>query len=65
MIKVQSTVYPFGYDKNGASNRNTNRFAKGFNKWADNLKNQVNDLSSVGQVQLNEAKNLIAVTVNK
>ena len=63
MLRVQSTVYPFGYDRNGSRNRNTSRFAKGFNKWADHVQELVNDLSGVGQVQLNEAKKLIEVTV--
>jgi len=64
-IRVKSTAYPFDYDKNGSRDRNTTRFAKGFNKWSDHLREQVNDYSGVGQTQLSEAKKLIAVTVNK
>lgn len=31
-MKIRSTVYPIGYDKNGASRRDA-RFLMGFNDW--------------------------------
>jgi hypothetical protein len=64
-IKVKSTAYPFGYDKNGAGNRNTKRFTKGFNEWADDLREALMPENQVMEVRLNEAKRLLGITVNK
>jgi hypothetical protein len=60
-IKVQSTVYPFGYDKNGAGNRNTRRFTKGFNNWASDLREALLPENEIMEVRLNEAKRLLKI----
>jgi len=60
-IKVQSTVYPFGYDYNGARNRNTRRFTKGFNNWANDLREALLPENEIMEVRLNEAKRLLKI----
>jgi hypothetical protein len=61
--KIQSTCYPFGYDKNGASDRHDKRFAKGFNKWAAYIReaNLLNASQSGMNITLEKAKNLIGL----
>lgn len=60
-IKVQSTVYPFGYDKNGSNNRNTSSFTNGFNEWADNLREGLLTENQIMENRLKEAEELIGI----
>jgi len=33
-LRIAKTAYPFGYDKNIISNRNTTKFTTNYNNWA-------------------------------
>lgn len=56
---IQRTVFPFGYDKNGAADRNSKDFAPGFNKWAQEIKSANHIDNSIMDARLDEAKRLI------
>ena len=60
-IKVKSTAYPVEYDKNGVSNRNTRRFTKGFNEWANDLRESLLPENQVMEIRLKEAKTLLKI----
>lgn len=66
MIKhrsIQKTVYPFGYDKNGVSDRNKPRFSEGFNSWNNYIREScmIQSSESAMNYTLETAKNLIGL----
>lgn len=62
-LSIQRTVYPFGYDKNGAADRNKNRFCKGFNAWSAYIRESCIAQASEGAMNntLENAKKLISL----
>ena len=62
-LSIQSTIYPFGYDKNGATDRNKKRFCKGFNAWSAFIHESCIAQESEGSMNntLNDAKKLIGI----
>lgn len=59
MANIKSTVYPYGYDKNGSLSRNSKRFTKGFNRWAQEIREATLPAESIMNNVLKEAKQLI------
>lgn len=58
-VAVQSTVYPFGYNKNAATDKNNKTFTKNFNRWAMYIRESTLPNEAMMNKVLNQAKELI------
>lgn len=57
--QVQRTVYPFGYNKNVASDRNHKKFTVAFNRWAQYIREATLPTESIMNDLVKQAKVLI------